>query len=142
MLALELLRISVSQWSEPPTGRDVPLGVLSPSVAFEACLRGELMSIRSAPGAAATPLTGDDRKNNGEDDAMFCRDARGVPCDGVCGDDVGSPCCCWAASGAIAANGLLGSCWEFREDRAGVTDSELRCDRRALGEDISSSPLR
>ncbi len=66
--------------SAPATARDGPRGVLSPSLAFEACLRGELRSMPfAAPEGTVPPLTGEDRKKSGEEDGTLCRDARGVP---------------------------------------------------------------
>lgn len=54
--------------------------------AIDVFLSGELISIPSFVFASATPLAGDERKNSGEDDATFCRDARGVACKSACGD--------------------------------------------------------
>ena len=67
----------------PPGGCSFPLGVLS---AIDACFNGELISIASFLLASASPLTGDERKKRGEDDATFWRDARGVVCELICGD--------------------------------------------------------
>lgn len=62
----------------PPGGCIRPLGVLS---AVDTCLNGELICMASLPFVFAAPLTGDERKNSGDDDATFCCDARGVVCD-------------------------------------------------------------
>lgn len=43
-----------------------------------------------------------------------------------------------SSSGPGAANGLLGIGCELRTLRRGVADWELRCDRRAIGEDMTS----
>ena len=104
-----------------------PLGVLS---AIDICFNGELICIASLLIVFAAPLTGDERKNKGDEDAIFCCDARGVPCDCIvssraAGDDR-----------AIAAAGLLAGCAEFLVERAGVADAELRFDRRDVGEDM------
>ena len=61
----------------PPGGCARPLGVL---FAIDVCLNGELISILSLPAAPVLPLAGDERKNSGEEDAIFCREARGVSC--------------------------------------------------------------
>lgn len=69
----------------PATTLDGPRGVLSPSLASEACFRGELRSIPfAAPEGTVPPLTGEDRKKSGEEDGTLCRDARGVPRVGLC----------------------------------------------------------
>jgi hypothetical protein len=57
---------------EPATGRVEARGVASRSATLEACLGGELMimpSLASCDGGAGPPLTGDDWKNNGDEDA-------------------------------------------------------------------------
>jgi len=80
MLSFEGVSTSV-----PATTRDGPRGVLSPSLALEACFRGELRSMPfAAPEGTVPPLTGEDRKKSGEEDGTFCRDARGVPWVGIC----------------------------------------------------------
>lgn len=54
--------------------------------AIEDFPNGELISIPSFLFASANPLAGDERKKSGEDDATFCRNARGVACKLACGD--------------------------------------------------------
>ena len=55
-----------------------PLGVL---LAIDTCFNGELICMALLPFVFAAPLTGDERKNSGDEEATFCFDTRGVPCD-------------------------------------------------------------
>ena len=74
----------VSTWNRPGAadipfgGCARPLGVLS---AIDICFKGELICMASLPLVFMAPLTGDERKNSGDEDATFCCDARGVTWD-------------------------------------------------------------
>lgn len=70
--------------NSPFGGAARSLGVPSLSGILEACLSGELISILSVPLIFTAPLTGDERKNNGDDAATFCCEALGVPGDWLC----------------------------------------------------------
>ena len=117
-----------------------PLGVRSPSAALDACLRGELISILSFPFATDLPLTGEERKNRGEDDGGACRDGCGVSA-GARGDDNVSSGCAFELAGSLVPfppilfAGLLEEFCDLRVDLAGVAEFRF-CDRRDAGDDI------
>lgn len=97
---------------------------------------GELISILPLAIAPAPSLAGDERKNRGDEDATFCREARGVlrafdpwvDADAVSGSLDGA----CAEPGA----GLFANCSEFREECTGVAEERFLFDRRDTGEDI------
>lgn len=94
------------------------------------------MSIACCPFASAAPLAGEERKNRGEDEATFCRNARGVA-----RVLLGVEAISWSRDSDFleAVAGLSLPCWELLVERAGVTERLLLRDRRETGEDIFSS---
>lgn len=104
--------------------------------AIDVWRNGELISIPSLAITPAPPLAGDERKNNGDEEGSFCREARGVPSKfNSCAD---ADAVSGSLDGACAepGTGLFASCSEFRVECTGVAEERFLFDRRETGEDI------
>lgn len=106
--------------------------------AIDVWRNGELISILSLAIAPAPPLAGDERKNNGDEEGSFCREARAVPSKFNSCADADADAVSGSLDGACAepGTGLFANCSEFRVECTGVAEERSLFDRRETGEDI------
>ena len=115
------------------------LGVLSPSVPSPFRAIGELIFIPLPEGPAVEPLTGDERKNKGEEDSM--PDWRGAEGDSFAIRSRSEACEASerSCSSGPRSIGLLPGTCDDRALRAGVAEPGLRTVRLDVGEDMATS---
>ena len=83
---------------------------------------------------------GEERKKSGDCvEVVVCkRDVLGVACDACCEAREASE---WSCSSGPAGPGLEEGTAEFRVLRRGVTEAEVRCERRLAGDDMTEPKL-